>query len=173
MITLKLGSLSIQLLAALDLDQSYEPIGGESIFRTASGLGIKQSTWAKTRITTSGSGWMPAGLESLDVNQQLVLACIVPRAVPADFSTRQATLPTKRRSDSGGTPWGLAIMPDGSVVQTSATLAGNVATLAAVTGAVDYVAMYLPQFTVWASRPTDSGQRGTASYAWQLVCEEV
>ena len=173
MMTLKIGSLSIPLRASLDIDQSYEPIGGESVFRTINGTGIKQATWAKTRIVTSGSGWMPAGLESLNVNQQLVLACVVPRRVPANFATRQATLPAARRSDAGCVPWALAILADDSVVQTSVTMAGNVATAAAVSGAVSYEILYLPQFTVWASRPTDSGNRGEASYTWQLVCEEV
>lgn len=171
--TLKLGTLEIPLLAALDLEQAYEPIGGEGIFRTVNGSGLKQATWKKTRITTSGGGWLPAGLESLDVNAQLTLSCIVPRAVPAVFATRQATLPAARRSDTGHTPWGIAFLSDGSPVKTTASLAGNVATLAAVSGAVAYQAMYLPQFTVWAMRPTDSGTRGDASYRWQLVCEEV
>ena len=173
MMILKFGALEIPLLAALDLEQSYEPIGGEGIFRTVAGNGLKQSTWAKTRITTSGGGWLPAGLESLNVNAQLTIACIVPRSVPAVFATRQATLPATRRSDTGHTPWGIAFLADGSPVKTAATLAGNVATLDAVSGAVAYQAMYLPQFTVWAFRPTDSGTRGDASYRWQLVCEEV
>lgn len=170
---LKLGSLAIPLLAALDIEQSYEPIGGESIFRTGSGLGLKQATWAKTRITTSGSGWLPTGLETLNFNTQMVLSCIKPRRVPADFATRQATLPAARRSDAGCTPWGIALMPDDSAVQTSVSLVGHVATLGAVAGAVSYEALYLPQFTVWAFRPTDSGNRSDASYAWQLICEEV
>lgn len=173
MITLILGSLSIPKLSALEMDQTYEPIGGESIFRTISGTGLKQTTWDKTRIVTNGSGWMPAGLESLDTKQQMVLSCIKPRDVPCVFATRQATLPTARRSDSGHVPWGLAIMSDGSSVMTAATMATNVATLAAVSGAVAYVAMYLPQFTVWASRPTDSLSTASATYTWQLICEEV
>ena len=173
MMILKIGALAIPTLAALDLEQGYEPLGGEAIFRSVSGVGLKQSTWQKTRITTSGSGWLPAGLETLDTTAQLALSCIVPRAVPADFATRQATLPATRRSDSGHTPWGVAYLADGSPVVTAAVMVGNVATLDAVDGAVAYQALYLPQFTVWASRPTGSGTRGDASYRWELVCEEV
>ena len=173
MMVLKIGTLAIQLFAALDVDQSYEPIGGEGILRTIGGAGIKQMTWQRWRVTTSGSGWLPAGLEALDTRMQTTLACVVPRTIAADLATRQATLPAARRSDAGHLPWGVAILADGSVVQTAATLAGNVDTLAAVAGAVAYQAMYLPLLTVWAMRPTDSGERGSASYRWQIVCEEV
>lgn len=173
MIILKIGSLDIPTLAALDLEQSYEPLGGEAIFRTVSGLGLKQTTWRKTRIVTSGSGWMPAGLETLDTTAQLTLSCIVPRRVPAVFATRQATLPAARRSDAGHTPWGIATRADGGTVLTAVSLAGNIATVTAVSGAVAYDVLYFPQFTVWAGRPTDSGARGDASYRWELVCEEV
>lgn len=173
MIYLKIGSLIVPTLAALDLENSYEPIGGESIFRTVNGAGLKQETWKKTRIVTSGSGWLPAALDTIDTSAQLVLGCVTPRRVPAVFATRQATLPTTRRSDAGHTPWGVATLADGGTVLTPATLAGNVATLTAVAGAVDYAVMYLPQYTVWAMRPTESGERGSATYSWQLTCEEA
>ncbi len=173
MIMLKFGSLEIQTLAALSLEQTYAPIGGESILRNVIGGGIKQSSWKKTRITTSGSGWLPAGLDALDTSTAITLACVVPRTVAAVFATRQATLPTTRRSDAGHTPWGVAIMGDGSAIKTTATLVGNVATLGAVAGAVAYQAMYLPQYSVLAMRPTDSGERSDASYRWEIVCEEV
>jgi len=173
MMMFKIGTLEIATRAALEIEQTYEPMGGEGIFRTVNGSGLKQSTWNKTRIVSAGSGWLPAGLESLNVNAQLTLSCIVPRAVPAVFATRQATLPATRRTDTGHTPWGIAFLADGSPVKTPASLAGNVATLDPVAGAVAYQALYLPQFTVLAFRPTDSGTRGDASYRWQFVCEEV
>lgn len=171
--TLKIGALSIPTLAALELAQEYPHLDPESIFRTVSGSGIKQMTWRKQRIVTSGSGWLPAGLDTLDTSAQMTLSCIVPRAVPADFATRQATLPAARRSDAGHTPWGAAFMASGQSVSTPATMAGDVATLDAVTGAVAYQAMYLPEFTVWPMRPTERGNRGDASYTWELVCEQV
>ena len=40
-------------------------------------------------------------------------------------------------------------------------------------GAVAYEAYYLPQFTVWAGKPAESGSRGEASYRWEITCEEV
>lgn len=173
MMTLKIGALEIPLLAALDIEQNYEALGGEFVFRAVDGTGIKQSTWKKLRVTTSGGGWVPAGLESLDVSVPLTVACIVPRAVPASMVTRQATLPAARRSDTGHTPWGLALLPDGAVTETTISIAGNVATLGAVADAIAYRAMYLPQITAWVSRPRDSGVRNEAGYRWEITCEEV
>jgi len=170
---LKFGTLEIPLLAALDIEQTYPPIGGEALLRTVSGAGIKQMTWRKTRIVTTGSGWLPAGLDTLDTAATLAIACVVPRTVPAVFATRQATLPAARRSDSGHLPWGVAVMPDNSVIVTPATMAGNVATLDAVANAVSYKALYLPLITCWAMRPTDSGTPGDASYRWEITAEEA
>ena len=170
---LKFGTLEIPLLAALDIEQTYPPIGGEALLRTVSGAGIKQMTWRKTRIVTTGSGWLPAGLDTLDTSAALAMACVVPRTVPAVFATRQATLPAARRADAGHLPWGVAVMPDNSVIVTPATMAGNVATLDAVANAVSYKALYLPLITCWAMRPTDSGTPGDASYRWEITAEEA
>lgn len=170
---LKYGTLEIPLLAALDIEQTYPPIGGEALLRTVSGAGIKQMTWRKTRIVTTGSGWLPAGLDTLDTSATIAIACVVPRAVPAVFVTRQATLPAARRADAGHLPWGVAVMPDNSVIVTPAAMAGNVATLDAVANAVSYKALYLPLITCWALRPTDSGTPGDASYRWEITAEEA
>lgn len=173
MMSLKIGSLEIPLLAALEIEQSYDPLGGESIFRTISGNGLGQSTWKRCKITTSGSGWLPAGLSALDTTQKMTLSCVVPEDVVADPVTRQAVLPATRRSDAGCQPWGLAIMPSGEAVHTSVVVVDNVATLGAVANAEAYVAMYFPEYLVLASRPTRSGTRSDASYTWQIICEEV
>ena len=174
MIILKIGSIDIPLLAALDIEQNYEPIGGETVVRTIGGTAVKQMTWQKLRTTISGSGWIPAGLASLDASAQIVIGCIVPRSVPCVFATRQATLPAARRSASGHIPWGQAIMADGSIITTTASMAGNVATVATVTGAVAYQALYLPSLTCWLMRrPSDSGNRSDASYRWEITAEEA
>lgn len=166
---LKIGSFELPVYAGFDLAQRYEPIGGEAILRAVSGRGIKQMTWGKLRVTTSGSGWVPAGLESLDFTAQHSLACIVPETVPAVFATRQATLPTTRRSDSGHVPYGLAQLAGGQTVETPATMAGNVATVTAVTGAVAYQVGYYPLLTCWVNRPTRSGP----GFSWEFTAEEV
>jgi hypothetical protein len=172
-VSFQLGDFILHDIAGFDLEQSYQPIGGEVVRRAMSGRGIKQMTWQKLRVTTSGTGWIPAGIDSLDFSQQMTLKCVVPRSIPANFSTRQATLPAARRSDGKFIPYGLAIMPDGQAVLTAAAIAGNVATLDAVTGAVAYKACYYPQLTVWAFRPPISGNRAEAAHRWEVVCEEV
>lgn len=174
MMILKIGSIDLPLVSGLDIEQTYEPIGGETVLRTLGGAGIKQTTWQKLRTTISGSGWIPAGLASLDTTAQQVIGCIVPRAVPCVFATRQATLPVARRSDAGHIPWGFAIMADNTVFTTTASLSTNVATVDAVSGAVAYQAVYLPSLTCWLTRRvSDSGNRSEASYRWEIVAEEV
>lgn len=169
----EIGNVKIHDIAAFNIEQQYQEIGGEEIFRAASGRGIKQFAWQRTRVVTSGSGWIATGLGGLDYTQQQVLKCIVPRNIDADIVTRQATLPAARRNDGRYVPYGIAIMSDGQAVTTSATMVGNVATLAAVAGAVAYQTCYFPQLTVWALRPSASGNRGDATHRWDLVCEEV
>jgi len=171
-ISLKIGSLEIPDRSALDLDQTYEPLGGESILRTMSGVGIKQVTWSRLRTTISGSGWSPPGLEGIDTTTQQAVACLIPRALIADAG-RQATLPTARRGDEGAEPWAWAIRPDGSVVNTGVSISGDLATADAVTGAIGYQILYYPLLTCWISRPTESGVRGDATYRWEITCEEV
>lgn len=169
----ELGPLVIPSIAGFELSQQYQPLGGESIFRAISGRGIKQMSYDKLRVVTSASGWIPAGLESLDYQAQHVLKCVIPRRIVADPVTRQATLPTARRSDAGHDPFAIAMMDSGRAVRTSMSLAGNLATVDAVSSAVGYAVLYLPQLTVWAMRPNTSGDAGTATYRWELTCEEV
>jgi len=171
--SLLIGSMSIPQLAALDIDQQYEPLGGETILRAASGRGIKQMTYQRLKVTTSGAGWLPPGLDDLDYSEQHVLGCVTPKRVPAAFATRQATLPAARRSDSGFTPFGTAILAGGRALSTPVTLAGNVATCDAVSGALEYMVSYYPAPTVWLMRPHESGSQGDASYRWELIAEEV
>lgn len=170
--SLQLGTFILHDIAGFDIEQQYHPIGGEHLFRAASGNGIKQSTWSKLRVTTSGTGWIPSALGSIDYDQQMVLKCVVPRAISASVGTRQATLPAARRSDGKFSPYGIAILSNGQAVQTSAAMVGNVATLAEVSGAVAYEACYYPELTVWAFRPSVSGNRSDATHRWELVCEE-
>lgn len=168
----EIGTLVIPVIAGFDLTQDYEQIGPESLLRTVSGRAIKQMTYERLRVTTSGSGWIPAGLQSLDRSQKFTVKCIKPRFVPAVFSTRQATLPAARRIDSGFTPWGYAILPDGSAASSPLSLVGNVATVTAVSGAVAYGVGYLPQLIAFVLAPKESGDMTSATYRWEIVAEE-
>lgn len=169
MTILKIGSFELPVCAGFDIAQRFEPIGGETILRAGTGRGIFQRTWRKTRVVTSGDGWVPPGLESIDNSATLALACIKERTVPAVFSTRQATLPTTRRADSGHLPYGLAQLADGQSVLAAASVVGNVATVAAVSGAVAYQVGYYPLLTCWIRRPVESGP----GHSWEFEAEEV
>lgn len=166
--TLYIGSFALPALAHLDLRQRYDPIGPESIRRAVTGRAIKQMTWEKTRITTSASGWVPSGLQSLDFRAQHLLKCIRSESIPAGVASRQATLPAgKYRTDAGHEPWGLAQMPSGDAVRCSVSLAGDVATASVVPSAVAYQIAFFPQFMVYLTRPPRD------EYNWELVAEEA
>lgn len=169
---LQIGPLTIPSLARVDqLSQSYEPIGGQSIFRSATGRGINQMTWQKTRIVTSGAGWIPAGLQALDYTQHMILRCIVPLSINLPPATLTGTLPPQRRADHA--PWAQAVMPGGGMVQVPLAIAGDEATLGApVEGALGYRISWLPEFSVIALRPKQVGDPNSAMFSWELTCEE-
>ena len=171
--SLEIGGAVIPNRAGFDVDQQYEMLGTETILRACSGRGIKQMTYEKMRITTSCSGWMPSGLETLDYTAQHVVKCVVPRGITANPSTRQATIPAARRSDSGYLPFGLAISATGEAVKTAVTMATNLATCDAVSGATSYHVSWYPSVTCWLMRPQTSGNLADASYRWELTAEEV
>lgn len=168
----EIGALAIPGLAAFDLTQEYQNIGPETMLRSVSGRAIKQMTYAKLRVVTSGSGWIPDGLQILDRSITHVVRCVKPRLVPAVFATRQATLPAARRTDTGSTPWGYARLPGGQTVSSAVSMAGDVATVSAVTDAVAYSVAYLPEITAFVMPPSESGDMGTATYRWEIVAEE-
>lgn len=165
----KIGAYELPILSALEIDQAYEPIGGDDILRSISGRGVKQETWQKLKVTTSGSGWIPAGLSEVNTRIQQQVACITPRLVSAAFATRQATLPAARRTDIGHLPYGLALFADGQALMSAVSMAGNVGTVAAVAGAIAYKIGYYPLLTCWVRRPKESGP----SPKWEIVAEEV
>ncbi len=167
---LTIGNFVLPAWASFDLTQRYEEIGPEAISRTASGRGIKQMTWRKRRIVTQGSGWVPPGLNAVDVSQQHLVGCVMPVSIPVDFVTRQANLPAARRADTGHLPFGQAEIGRGQIVLTPVTVVGDVVTLADVAGATRYQVAYFPLLLCWVQRPTLSGPDG---YGWELICEEV
>lgn len=165
---IKIDGVALPVFAQGDVSQQYEPIGGESLLRAASGRAIKQMTWGKTRIVTSGRGWVPSGLQALDYAAQHQLSCVEPLTVSASLATRQATLPSARRNDAGHVPYGLAELPSGQSVQTPVSMLANVATATAVPGAVAYQIGYYPTYTVYLIRPKIGAGMG-----WELIAEEV
>ena len=42
--SLQIGTITLTAIEGLDIEQSYEPIGGESLFRTVNGTGTPVSS---------------------------------------------------------------------------------------------------------------------------------
>lgn len=167
--TFRVGGFELPVYSSFDLTHVYEPLGGETILRACNGRGILQRTWQKTRIVTSGQGWLPSGVQSLDFDAQHVVSCVVAETVPASTLTRSVTLPASRRSDAGHEPFGLAQMPGGETFAVGVSVVGDVATAAELPGARLYQIGYYPQFTCWLLRP----QRSGPDPKWELIAEEV
>lgn len=169
----QLGPFSLPVLARADsLTQAYEPIGGEHVFRAGTGRGIKQMTWQKLKVITSGSGWIPAGLNSLDYTQHMILRCVTPVAIHIPGDVHSIVLPAKRRTDPGHSPVAHAQLPGGRYMPVGMLVAGDTGTLDPVQGAIGYMIQYYPELTVIAMRPRQSGDAGSAIHSWELICEE-
>lgn len=169
--SLIVGGLVIPALAALDLVQTYEPIGGSSLLRMMSGAAKKQTHWQKLRTRISAGGWVPPGLAGLDYAASMQIACIAPRAI--DGAGTSIAIPAARRADAGYTPRGFAYLASGLQVETTIGLAGNTATLGAVAGAASYSVEYWPLLTVFADPPVITGDVRRANHSWELSAEEI
>ena len=166
----ELGAVKVPMTAALGLQQQCAPIGGNTVLRLGNGAAVKQTTWRKQRITLTGDGWVPPGLGGLDYDGQLLLKCGLPEAIASTIVT--VTLPAARRTDAGYLPFARAHLP-GRDVETAVSMAGNVATVTAVTGAQAYTVWYYPQLTVICEPPQTTFDGAGAAVAWELVAEEA
>ena len=174
----ELGGIRVAIEAALNFSQTYEPLGGTARLRLMSGAAVQQVWWRRLRTVLTGDGWWPPGLDGLDYDGPLTLLCAQPRTLQA--ASNVLTLPAARRSDAGYTPQGYAVVRGqsaqvggGDLVATPLALAGDVATLDVVAGAVGYQVAYWPALTVVADPPTVSGDVATATHRWTLTAEEV
>lgn len=167
--TLEIGGLVIPVEAAGDIEQTFETIGGSTLLRMMNGAAKKQTHWRKLRTRISGAGWTPPGLAGLDYDVPLLLKSCASRALQSTGNV--IAVPAARRTDSGYTPTGFAIVA-GRYVPTPLSLASNTATLTAVTGAQGYGVRYWPELTVYAEF-SESNRAMGASWSWQLTAEEV
>lgn len=168
---LVVGGIEIPIHAVLDLSQTYEVVeGGASDMRLADSTALRQTTWLRRPLRTviQGSGWMPPGLQALDLSTPHVIECASPRSIVTTGLT--AELPPARRGDIG--PYAYAW--DGfGWVETPLSISGDTATLTAVAGAQGYRVDYWPRLTCLLSPPQETGELGDANYSWSLTGEEV
>lgn len=103
--TLMLDGVLIPILAGVDLSQSYEEIGGQTLLRTRSGRGVKQSHWKKIKTTVTGSGWIPAALAGLDTAVAHSLDCVAPRLAPLGSTVTERADVAGREVEGGYLYW--------------------------------------------------------------------
>ena len=178
-----LGGIKVSPQGALTFSQSYAAEESAQVTRLAGGGAIKDVSWSKLSVTTTGTGRYPPGLDSLDYSQSMVMKCAQPREVTG--ASNVLTLPAARRTDVGFVPVAFALVtPSGGDAMldprwqpAEVALAGDVATVTVASGALAYQAWYWPQITVFASPPVAdwSGQPAGSGhpYSWTLEAREV
>ncbi|MGQ7957688.1 hypothetical protein ACUTAF_08225 [Pseudomonas sp. SP16.1] len=162
-----LGGVEIVLHAGAPVE-TLEPIGGSTVLRMSDGAGIKQQHWERMAGSISGDGWMPPGLDGLDYSGPLELRSTKVQSIGG--SGLVYTLTSTPRPDVA--PWGLALVGR-DWVKTACAVVDGVATLTAVAGATAYRACWLPVFSVFANRPSESQSGATGGHTWSLTWEEA
>ena len=166
--SLKIGIIIIPGIAGFDIRQTYDPILARTLLRTKSGNGIAQSRWSKIRSTISGSGWEPAALDAIDFGIMHDVHCVEP--LSAYGATTTITIPHSFRSDTGYTVQAAALVAD-ELVNTPVSMAGQVATLTAVAGAMQYQVIYFPIITGLLT-VKKSGDVDNQVRSWTIELEE-
>jgi hypothetical protein len=172
--SLIVGGIEIPRHALSDeFSQDYEELAGIAGLRLSDGGLVIQRAWPATgyklRTTISGGGSLPAPLDSLDRGAAHEISCAEPRRIAAAGNV--ITLPAGRRTDSGHTPDGYALV-DGLLVPTALSLVGHVATLTVVSGAQHYHARYWPKFSGLLVHKS-GGSPWQAARRWSITLEEV
>lgn len=168
--TMVVDGVTVPVEAIAEFDQDYEHLEASSFDRLATGEGVLRVGWVgKLSTVIVGRGWAPSALISLAPGVAHTLQCAMPLSV--DSNTTSITIPANRRTDSGHTPVGYALV-DGIFVQTPITdITANVCTLTAVPGATAYRVDYWPQITVHVRRNTAKGG-SSAEHGWTIEAEE-
>ncbi len=76
-----IAGIELPQRARLDLSQTFEPLGGRSSRRMASGALFRMSHWQRWRTTISGSGWVPPQLLGIDYDQPYTVQCVTTLAL--------------------------------------------------------------------------------------------
>lgn len=164
-----IGGITIPIESIKDFNQRYEPLGATSILRMADGSGVEQTAWTgKLKVVTSGSGWVPTGLDALGKGEHL-FKCGVHRAIQT--ASNVIVLPSARRTDADFIPLGFAVV-DNKLVETDISISGDTATLTAVADATGYRVHYWPELTVFIRDVPESWQQSTNTHSWSFEAEE-
>lgn len=167
--TLKLDSILFPDEAAFGIQQSIEPLLARTLRRSMNGTLKIQSRWQKLRSAVSGSGWLPLGLDAIDLSVNHAMHCI--KALSVSAAGNVITIPRAFRLDAPYAPQGAAVV-NGEVLSTPVSLLGSVATLTPIVGASQYQVLYYPIITgaVVISSSVDVDNQVEA---WTLEIEEA
>ena len=166
-----LGGISVEIRAALDLRQSYSELGGRFRRRKMSGTLRTQHHWSKISTTLNGLGWIPNGLAGLDYSVNMTLSCAATRSIAGAYTG--ITIPADRRTDSGFTAYGLALIDNVAEYVEPTSIISNIMVLPVVSGATQYQAVYYPEITVQADMPKESYNESSGEWSWSFTAEEV
>lgn len=167
----QLEGQKVPIESCLNFSQTYEAFGSTALLRMADGSAAKRNNWRKIKTKLSGSGWLPAGLDGIDYNGQLVLKCAAAKVITSTGTG--IVMPAERRSDTGYAPLGYAIKASGERVDTSISISVNTATLGSVAGATHYQVEYFPEITVFAELTTSESSPSDATSSWSIEAEQV
>lgn len=166
--SLKIGALIIPRQAGFTLRQSYDPILARTLLRSKSGAGIGQTRWAKLRSSITGSGWQPAALDAIDLSIMHAVHCV--ETLSAYSATTAVTIPHTYRTDTGYTVQAWALVGN-ILVSTPVSMAGQVATVTAVSGALQYQVDYYPIITGLVTI-SKSGDVDAQTKSWTIEIEQ-
>lgn len=167
---LTLDGLRLPLAVGGQIEQTYEDFGAITLLRLGAGAAVHQEVWRKTRTSISISGALPVGLDAIDWKAAHTLGCVAARSIQS--ASNVITIPAARRTDAA--PYGWAITAAGLLAPTAIILAGDVATLTPVAGAVAYQVAWYPLLTVRApTGPAVSYDALGAVVGWELTAEEA
>lgn len=169
--TFRIDDITVPFTSAVDLSFDYDYLTAAMTQRTMDGTGVRQGTYSKLKVTITGTGYFPLGLSDLDTFISHTLYCGAPRAITRPVPT--FALSTDRRIEQGYEPFAMAIMPDGTIRDTSVTMSGNVASCVVIPGASAYRVMYYPVLQVFIEPPKESTDLRGANFGWSLICEEI
>lgn len=167
----EINALAVPIEALQNFKQTYSAVKDNTIKRKVSGAALSLSTPLAAKISTqlSGDGYAPHGLSGVPWGSAITLKCAEPQSIMGAGGSNVITIPAARRTDTGYTPVGIAIVgAHRRRVFSPATETGtDEFTVTSVTGATGYMVAYYPQITVIANLRDDG------RFGWQISAEQV
>lgn len=172
--TLIVGGFVVPIYAALSLQQQFLKRGGSGRTRMEDGRLEAQFSWEKLAYEVSGTGTVPPGLDGLNDHTEYEVSCAIYKELAVAGTS--VILPAARRTDSGYVPYVMACRPAAApldqIIEISASLAGDLLSWSALSGANHYIVRYYPKFTALIEFARSDESEGFGS-RWTLTAEEV